>query len=372
MFNKLTPEEAINVTWLSVALTFCWPLPPNSSRVKLFGYKVIQVASIINGFMLLAPLLYAVYLHSHNVAIVSGDISLCIGVIQIIVQTIICIVKHDNLQRVINEMVTYVKEARQSEREIFCKYITKCDIFYASSIACMYLTATAFSLGPVFMSIPFPADAVYPFRVNYTPVYVMVYMHQFFLSYQCAAHTCLSMFGALLFWFSAARFECLAMELRKSTDVRMLVTFIKKQLHLRKYAVDVVNGFRFIILFALLGSLVILCLVGFIFLLKTPLVVKIQFLAVFFTLLTEIYVYAWSADNMKDMSINVSQSAYEMTWYDQSLEMQKIALHVLQFQNPVILSISCILPEFTLRYYCSYLSNAFSIFTALRAVIQDM
>ncbi|KAF3430058.1 hypothetical protein E2986_11670 [Frieseomelitta varia] len=130
-------------------------------------------------------------------------------------------------------MIDHIKEAQQYEREVFCKYIARCSVFYGSSMACMYLTATAFSFGPAILPGSFPCEAEYPFRVNYTPVNVIIYMHQSILSFQCAAHVCISIFGASLLWYTAARFECLAIELKKSTNIPMLIVCIEKQLHLR-------------------------------------------------------------------------------------------------------------------------------------------
>ena len=141
---------------------------------------------------------------------------------------------NNGLQHVVEEMIICVKQAREYERDIFSKHIARCSAFYASSIMCIYLAATAFSIGPAILPLSFPSEAEYPFRVNYTPVYVIIYMQQSILSYQCVAHICLSMFGSLLFWFTAARFQCLAMELKKTSDVSTLIVCVEKQLHLRR------------------------------------------------------------------------------------------------------------------------------------------
>lgn len=138
------------------------------------------------------------------------------------------------LQRVIEEMMIFIEEANQYEREIFCKYIEKCGKFCGVSIACMYMTAVCFALGPVFLPINFPLETEYPFRVNYTPVNIIVYMHQAFLNFQGVAHICLSMMGALLLWFAAARFECLAMEFQNCVNIPTLILCVKKQLRLRR------------------------------------------------------------------------------------------------------------------------------------------
>lgn len=131
-------------------------------------------------------------------------------------------------------MITYVKEAQQYEKKIFHKYIKKCHTFYGCSIVCMYLTGVAFIIGPAFSPASFPADAEYPFQINYKSVKVIIYLQQTLVGFQCTAHICLSVFGALLLWFTAARFECLAVELKKITNIGMLIICVKKQLHVRR------------------------------------------------------------------------------------------------------------------------------------------
>nr|AHJ37463.1 olfactory receptor 151 isoform 1a_2 [Apis mellifera] len=356
MLKQLTPEKVIYITWVSVALTLCWPLPANNGKIQVFMFKALQIISIINAFILLLPLLYSVYLHFDDVIIVSKCVAVSIGLTQVITQTIICFAKYDSLQHVIEEMIICIKAAQQYEEKIFHKYIEKCYTFYACSITCMYLTATAFIIGPAFSPASFPIDAEYPFQINYTSVKIIIYLQQTLVGFQCAAHVCLSIFGALLLWFTAARFECLAVELQKITNI---------------YAKKVVISFRFIILYAIAVSTFVLILDGIIMIMKVSLIVKVQFITLSLTMLTEIYIYAWPADYMKDMSTNVSKSVYNITWYKQTLRMQKDVLNILVYQQPIIFSVNCILPELSLRYYCSYLSNAFSIFTAIRVMIED-
>ncbi|XP_043511401.1 uncharacterized protein LOC122529379 isoform X2 [Frieseomelitta varia] len=371
MLKQPTPEKAIDIIWFSVVLSFCWPLPSNSSKTRVLVYKTLQISSIISACSVLLALIYAIYLHSDDILSVSQCICIFMGISQQTIQGIICVISHDSLQYVVEEMLNCVKEARQYEKEIYCKLVAKCSIFFGSSIVCIYLTSTAFSVGPAFTSASFPCDAEYPFRVNDTPVHVIIYVQQSIVCYQCAAHLCLSMFGALLFWFTAARFECLAIEITQITNASMLVVCIKKQLYLRRYAEEVVNIFRFIVLYAVGVSTFGVTLCGIILLMDTPLIVKMQFVILSFTVLVEIYIYAWPADYLKDMSIHVSRSIYDTVWYKQTLEMQKNLLNVLVYQQPITLSIRCIIPELSLRYYCSYLSNVFSIFTALRVVVEN-
>lgn len=131
-------------------------------------------------------------------------------------------------------MITCVKEAQQYERKIFCKYIEKCNIFYGSSLIFTYVVVIVYIMGPVVLPAPFPIDTEYPFHVNYTITKIIIYLQQSLLIVQCAGHACISILCALLLWFTAARFECLVVELQKITNIGMLIICIEKQLRLRR------------------------------------------------------------------------------------------------------------------------------------------
>lgn len=131
-------------------------------------------------------------------------------------------------------MVTCIKESQQFERDTFFDYITKCRLLYGCALTLMYSTAAVALLGPTVLPIPFPYDVKYPFNIDYTPTYVILYLQQSFFTFQCTAHVCLSGFGALLLWFSAARFENLAVEFQKCSDIDKIITCVNKQLHLRR------------------------------------------------------------------------------------------------------------------------------------------
>lgn len=98
MLKQVTPEKAINIIWLSVALTFCWPLSVNSSRTQIIGYKIMQICAIISVCLLLLPSIYTIYLFSDDMEVISKSVSQSICEVQCIIQTVICFCKHDTLQ----------------------------------------------------------------------------------------------------------------------------------------------------------------------------------------------------------------------------------------------------------------------------------
>ncbi|KAK9304503.1 hypothetical protein QLX08_004134 [Tetragonisca angustula] len=345
MLKHVTPEKVVNIVRLSVAMTFCWPLPVNSSKIKVIGYKITQICATISITLLFLPLLYSIYLRPDDIEIVSTAVGQSICMVQSIIQTVICFSKHDTLQRVIEELRTSIREAKLHEREIFYTYLARCNVFYGSYIA------------------------EYPFDVNRTLVSVIVRAHQSIACCQCCAHVCLSVFGALLIWFTAARFECLAVEMQRSTDIVTMSICIGKQLRLKRYAEEVVSCFRLMVLFVITACMFVMTLAATAIAMNTPLIVKVAFTGLSAALLMYVYMYAWPADYMKEKSLNVSRSVYDITWYEETVGMQKDLLNILVYQKPVTLSITCLVPELSLGYFCTYVSNALSMCTALRAIL---
>lgn len=98
MTKQITPEKVIHITWLSVFITLCWPLPINSDRNKIFCFKILQICSIISACLLFLPMLYFCYVHFDDLVVTSSCVCLTIGVSQNIFQTIVCCVKHVSLQ----------------------------------------------------------------------------------------------------------------------------------------------------------------------------------------------------------------------------------------------------------------------------------
>lgn len=99
MLKQVTPEKAVNIIWLSVALTFCWPLSANnSSKIRIIGYKIVQICAVISVCLLLLPSVYPIYLCPDDMEVISKSVSQLICEAQCIIQTVICYCKHETLQ----------------------------------------------------------------------------------------------------------------------------------------------------------------------------------------------------------------------------------------------------------------------------------
>ena len=140
----------------------------------------------------------------------------------------------NGLQRILEELWSCIGKAQQHEEEIYYLYLARCNVFYSSYIAATYATVAVGLIGPLFLPIVHMIFAEYPFNVNRTLVIAIVRAHQIITGHQICAHICMCLFGGLLIWFTAARYECLMAELQRTTDIHMLIVCIEKQLRLKR------------------------------------------------------------------------------------------------------------------------------------------
>ncbi|XP_076763155.1 uncharacterized protein LOC143430664 [Xylocopa sonorina] len=372
MFRNATPEKAISFIQFSVALTWCWPLPSSATKNEVLRFKIFRLAMLVNAFMLLGPMLYAMYVYRDEVENTCKAALLSLAVLQVLIQMSSCILHYDRYQQLIGEMTYCCQKARSYEKHVFQRYVDKYSAFYGMSIIWIYVTASMVVVGTLLITDPFPTNAKYPFAVHFEPVRSIIFVHQALVGMQCAAHACIAVLCALLLLFSAARFQILQLELRAVKDVASFVICIKKYHKVRRYATEVVSAVRSIALMTVIACGVSVVFSGITIIGRQPSTVKIQFISLASIALLKVFMCTWPADHLMHMSENAIQGAYESEWYKHSLRIQKYILFTLTPQAPVVLSVKCIIPTLSLQYYCSFISNVFSLFTVLRvAMVRD-
>ncbi|XP_076763153.1 uncharacterized protein LOC143430662 [Xylocopa sonorina] len=369
MFRNVTPQKAITFTHFCVALTCCWPLPSAATKSELFRFKILRSVMLLNALMLLGPMLYAIHAYKDDVENMSKAVLLTISVVQVLAQTSSCIFQYDRYQQLIEEMTYCYEKACSYERHVFQRYVDKYSMFYGISAIWIYATALLVILGTLFLSDPFPTNARYPFAVDFEPVRSIIFLQQALVGVQCAAHVSIAVFCALLLLFSSARFEILQLELRSIKDAVSLIKCIKKYHNIRRYAMEVIHATRSIIVITVVLCAVVSVFSGILFIGRQPFTVRFQSICLASIALLKVFMCTWPADHLMDMSENVMRGAYESKWYRHPLRLQKYVLVTLVPQVPVILSVRFIVPTLSLSYYCSFISNVFSLFTVLRIVM---
>ncbi|XP_053989656.1 uncharacterized protein LOC128882115, partial [Hylaeus volcanicus] len=137
------------------------------------------------------------------------------------------------------------------------------------------------------------------------------------------------------------------------------------------YAQEVVDVTQCTALLTVILTSIPLVLCGVNIISKQPVIIKVQFIFMAGTAFLEVFMCVLPADVMLDVSSNTVRKVYESTWYAQTVKMQKIVLLALLPQKPLTISLGFIVPVLSLNFYCSYVSNAFSIFTVLRLVLNE-
>ncbi|CAL7939840.1 unnamed protein product [Xylocopa violacea] len=362
-------EKAIAFTQFSVALTCCWPLPSTATKYEVLRFKILRSVMLLNAFTLLVPLLYAIHVYRDDAGNMCRAVLLGLAVLQILVQSCLCITQYDRYQRLIEEMIFCCETASSYEAHVYQRYVDKYSVFYGIIAIWFYMTGFIVILGTLFISDPLPTNAEYPFVVNFEPVRSIVFVHQAFVGMQCAAHMAISIFCALLLFFASARFEILQLELRAVKDLDSLTKCIKKYHRVKRYATEVICAVRSIALITVVICGVATVFSGITIIGRQPFTVKIQFFSLASIALLKVFMCTWPADHLMHISENAMQGVYESEWYKQSLRIQKCILFTLVPQAPVILSVRFVIPTLSLNYYCSFISNVFSLFTVLRVTM---
>ncbi|XP_026669980.1 uncharacterized protein LOC108625406 isoform X1 [Ceratina calcarata] len=374
MFQTATPDKAIAFTQHCVALTCCWPPPLGATRSQILLYKVLRIMGLVNGLVLLVPLLYALHVYRNDTEILTKAAVMVAGIAQVLSQTTLCATQYDRYQRLIEHMRLYCKAANLSERQILQEYVDKYAAFYGSSATWFYVSALSVIFGTLFVSDPFPTNAEYPFSVDFEPLKSIIFIHQAVAGMQCAAHLSMNVFCALLLLFAAARFQILAAEMVDVDGIRSLVKCVKKYRIVRgrrgfRYAIEAARGMRVVVMVTYTFVIMSCVFSGVTIIGGASFTVKMQSFLLLGAGLLEAFMCALPADHLMEMSERVMQGAYESKWYMRPLDVQKCLLFMTIPRPPVVLSIKCIMPALSLNYFCSFVSNIFSIFTALRVTL---
>ncbi|XP_076380240.1 uncharacterized protein LOC117227835 isoform X1 [Megalopta genalis] len=371
MFGNVTPETAITFVRFSISLICCWPLPAVATKTQVLCFKISKVLNILSVLGLFFPLLYALILHRDDAVELTKIAITGVGCFNVVTQIVLCSVQYDRFQRLVETITANFQNANFCEKCVYQRYVDTYSMFYGLAVLWIYTIAVVFIFGSIFLPQPFPLVTEYPFRVDYEPVRTIIFVHQAFFSFQCSAAINLNMFAALLLLYASAKFEILMIDMRKAASVDALVECLEKYHVVTRIAKDVVEGTQYIALFSVLYSSIAVVFCGLNIIGRQAIVIKLQFLFLAWMSLMEVFMCVLPADNLINMSENTVRSVYESKWYDQILDVQKTVLRMLVPQLPVAISIKCIIPILSLEYFCSYISHAVSLFTALRMVLME-
>ncbi|XP_046836335.1 odorant receptor Or2-like [Vespa crabro] len=344
----------------------------NSFKRIVFAYRSVTLkkkGKLINHIIMKITPETALKFTKRSIALMSSCI--VIAAIQVTLKLLVGRLQRPNYQMIIEEMESIIKQASPYERDVLEKYIKKAMILHLSMTFGTYAISANIVLGPLFLPQRLPTYAVYPFDVDKHPAYEFAYFHHVYTGVQCAAGQSIDNFVAVLIWFTSARFEILENEIANIVDESDFKRCILKHINLLSYAEKVIKTVRIVIFLTVGITTILIVFSGLLFVFTDSAAVKAQFLILDILTIIQMFVNSYPAENLIQKSNAIGKAIYNLNWMDNSRKMwQDVCIIIERSQKPVIISIPGFLPAFSLSYYMSYLSSAFSYFTTLRAVMQ--
>ncbi|XP_015182349.1 PREDICTED: odorant receptor 43a-like isoform X1 [Polistes dominula] len=367
---KISPEKAIVFLKVSVSLTGCWPTSSKTySRINLF--ELLWYILFANNLFLLFPLINAIYENRSDTILLTKSICLACAVAQITLKMILCRRERFRLQSLLLDLENSCKTDNKEEKIILQKYTDKCKYVHAIYTSLCYLTAIIVICSPLYTNQKFPTNAKYPFPVDHSPIREIIFLHQSLVGLQVSAGMCIDCKLAALLWYVAVKFELLSRDIREFKNMQELNACITRHQEVLRYAGETKDVILYLVLTTILTTTMGTIFAGLNIVDQQPLAVKVQYVFVVFVASAELFIYAWPADNLINVSSNISWDIYNSNWLKSSPSARRNLMQcIIRSQNPETIRVGKIKMPLSFQYYSSYLTSSFSYFTSLRAILR--
>ncbi|KAG8034963.1 hypothetical protein G9C98_008039 [Cotesia typhae] len=364
-----SPEAAVHFTKMNVYLVSSWPLSNSVSRLSRIWFNIRWWTAFISILLLFLPLTNGIFVYQNDLLVMVKAVCLSSASAQALLKLLVCRFQSDRLQFLHQEMEIFIKNANPLEKKCLQKYIEKSGFFHIFLSFGVWAVCMAYIVEPVYLSNPYPTDTAYPFLVKSEPLRIALYLQQIIALFFIGAAVTIDLQVATLLWFTCVKFEVLGHHFREVSSERQLIACIKKHQQVLWYAKEVKYAVQYITL-ATIATTTIGVICGCLALIShQPFSVKLRVANIVANAGFELFIYAWPADNLIQVSQAISWNVYNSKWIKGSIDMIRTTTTVIRrSQLPTTISIRGVMPYLCLQYYTSFLSTTFSYFTTLRVV----
>ncbi|KAM0726985.1 Odorant receptor 10 [Formica fusca] len=225
---------------------------------------------------------------------------------------------------------------------------------------------------PLFMPQEFPLNVWYPFSMEPLLRKFILYVTHILAT----AHTvfCLNVdiMMAVFFLYSAARLEMLAFEIEQATDETHVISSIKKHQEIIEFTSKTQCTLQYILFKTNFTMAFTVISGGFPILYLQPhsFALVPQYITMPIGALQRMFITAWTADDLKEISTRLSWSVYSASWIGKTQKMKSdICIMLQRNQQPLLITMSSLLPALTLEYYADFVTKVLSYFMTMRVVI---
>ncbi|OXU22407.1 hypothetical protein TSAR_001522 [Trichomalopsis sarcophagae] len=349
-----------------------WPKHIGAKKTMIMFHEVKWWLSFTNATGLLIPLVLGVYYFRNDSITMTKTLSELTALCEVFINLIQCRLQEKKFQVILYEIENFIENSNEQEESLLQDYLNRyktLQLFVGSSFIS---TAILFSCIPIFTSQLLPADAWYPFSVEYFPIRVFLYITQVLAIFQTGFGICVDLTVATMLWYSAVQIELLEKKVRKAVSKSELRECARRHQEIIEFTDDIKKGIKFIILKTNATMIIVVICGAFQLIHHEPLEVLLRFTLMVLTGCLRLYVSAKPADDLKENSEQLARTAFQTALMQKSTFNSKIGLMLaFRCQKPIVLSVTAVIRAYTLQYYASFLSRTVTYFVNLRAVLDD-
>nr|XP_014088559.1 odorant receptor 43a [Bactrocera oleae] len=311
-----------------------------------------------------------------------------VSVFNALLRTCLIIKNRDKFEALMEELVTLYDNIQDSDDD-YAKSVLAAATKSARNISIFNLSAS-FSDLVVAMAYPlFQQQRVHPFGValpvidvTRSPLYELIYIGQlsfpFTLSSMYMPYVSLfatfAMFGKAALQILQNNLRNLCDKMKSKTEkelFELLRTNIAYHARIARYVSDFNELVTYMVLIEFLLFSCVICSLLFCINITTSMAEKISIVMYIGTMLYVLFTYYWQANGVLEMSLLVSDAAYEMQWYNCSPRFKRTLLtFIARTQNPLQIRVGQMYPM-TMEVFQSLLNTSYSYFTLLHNLYND-
>ncbi|XP_043789795.1 uncharacterized protein LOC122713427 [Apis laboriosa] len=372
IFNNMNIRQVLYVLELIGIFTCTWPINPNISKRRIIFRNILWTFSILNVILLMTSLMLAVVYFRSDILMSMKTASEMAALLEVVLDLILCKWNNSELQVLIEEVKSFLEIANEYEIKILQGYINRYKKFF-STVSMGYIsTAISFSLMPLFSAQELPADGWLPFSIEPFGIYCIVYVNHVYCILQTAFCIFVDFTIVILFSFPAAKLDVLRSKLRHVNNYDMLVSCIKEHQKIIGFVEDTKATVE-TLLFKTNVTMGSTMMCGAFPLLNNQSLAAIsQFLPLVLSGILHLYVIAWPADDLRESSVQFTNSISDIQWLGQPNKMKSCVIFMMmRSQKAFLIRMSNLLPPLSLEYCSNFITTVSSYFMAMRTMIES-
>ncbi|RLU22005.1 ObirOr5-G1 [Ooceraea biroi] len=369
---RIRIHYVLRVLQICGAFTSTWPPDPTATKREIFFRDLSWFLSIMNVLSSIPPLILGAWYSRNDIIQMMKSLSELTALMEVLFNLILCKIERLRLQKLLAKISDFFKYSELHEKHTIQKYIDRYSNFSAVVGISYILAAITFSCGPFFLPINLPMEAWYPFPTDSLYVRSILYISQVLAILQTGFCITVDFMIAMFFWYSAARLDMLGLELQHITHENQIKTCIQKHQEIISFVDEVQYTVRYLICKSNITMACATICGGFPLLYKQPLAVTAQFICMVVGGCERLYITAWPADDLAEISEKIAWNAYNMPWFKRAYT-SHINMRILmqRSRKPLIISMGNIFPVLSIQYYAKFLKTISSYFMTMRAVIAE-